>query len=253
MTRVAPSLGPPDLSAAGAWLAARSATDRKQRGTWPTPWWVCEAVVDRIAPDLGPAPVVVDPACGDGRWLIAVARRRPQARLVGLDADPLAIEAARITLGRAGVVAELGCADALAADAVPRCDWVVGNPPFVRPQHLARDVAADVWARFSVATDKVDLSACFAERAVDRAPRAALVLPANLLSLASFAALRRRLAAAGVDGVFALPDDAFGATIRSVVVVVGPADRRVAGALGPDGFSADGALAESGGVWSLDG
>lgn len=241
----------PDLTAAVGWLAARSATDRKRRGQWPTPWPICEAVVGLL--ELPPRPLVVDPACGDARWLVAVARRFPEARLVGYDTDPLALDAARVTLARAGVQADLVCADALAPDAVPACDAIVGNPPFVRPQHLARAVADDLWARFSVATDKVDVSACFAERALDRAPRVALVLPANLLSLASFAALRARLLRAGVDAVLALPDDAFGATIHAVVVVAGPEDRRRAGAVRDGRVEVDGRLAVSAHAWALDG
>lgn len=243
----------PDLTPADTWLAARSATDRKRRGQWPTPWWVCEAVVDRLAPDLPARPLVVDPACGDGRWLLAVARRVPGARLIGLDLDPLAIAAARETLRRAGVEATLEVADGLAEGAVPPCDAVVGNPPFVRPQHLDRDYAEAVWARFPVATDKVDLSACFVQRALDRAPRVALVLPGNLLSLQSFAAVRARLLQAGVDGVFRLPKDAFPATVHTVAVLAGPTDRRVAGDLGPDGFGPLGTLAVSPLAWSVDG
>lgn len=241
----------PDLSAADTWLAARSPSDRKRSGQWPTPWWLCVAVVDRLT--LGNAPLVVDPACGDGRWLLAVALRCPDARLVGIDSDPRAIDAARLTLARAGVTADLRCGDGLADDAVPACDQVVGNPPFVRPQHLPRDVARDLWSRFSVATDKCDLSACFAERAVDRAPRTALVLPANLLSLASFAALRRRLLAAGVDAVLTVPKGAFAATVDVVVVICGPSDRRDAGSVDADGVQITGRLSVAADAWATDG
>lgn len=245
----------PDLTAADAWLAAAAPGERKRRGQWPTPWWVCEAVVALLAPDLRalPSPRVVDPACGDGRWLVAVARHAPNARLVGIDADPRAVEAARITLDRAGVAAELRHADALAPGAVPAADLVVGNPPFVRPQHLDRAVARDLWARFPLATDKCDLSACFAELALRTAPWFALVLPSNLLSLASWAAVRRGLLDAGVDAVLRLPDDTFDATVRAVVVVVARADRRRAGALTRDGATLSRTLAVGAEAWSADG
>lgn len=239
----------PDLTPSERWLAARPADERKRRGQWPTPWEVCVAVVDRLAPELPERPLVVDPACGDARWLVAVARRLPGARLVGYDTDPLAIDAARETLRRAGVEADLRCEDALAPDAVPVCDAVVGNPPFVRPQHLPRAVADDLWARFALATDKVDVSVCFVERALERAPRVAFVLPANLLSLASFAALRDRLLRSGLDAVLELPFGTFPADVHAVVVIVGPAGRRQAGTLG----GITGPLSISADAWALDG
>ena len=86
----------PDLSAADEWLAARPVTERKRRGQWVTPWWLAEQAVDRLAPDLPPRPHVADLACGDGRWLVAVGRRFPGARLTGVDADPLKRKLVRV-------------------------------------------------------------------------------------------------------------------------------------------------------------
>lgn len=239
----------PDLSPATAWLAARPPAERKRRGAWPTPWWLVAQVVERL--DIAPGAVVVDPACGDGRWLLAVARKVPDARLVGIDADPLAIEAARRTLAAAGVTAALHAADALAEGAVPRCDWIVGNPPFVRPQQLGRTVGRDLWARFALATDKCDLAACFVERALQVAPRFALLLPGALLSLASWAAVRRAVAARGVGAVASTPRGAFGAAVDAVLVIADPADRRVAGACTVEGWRALGP-AHLGPVWTLE-
>ncbi len=69
---------------------------------------------------------VLDPACGDGRLLTAVAARLgPSCRLVGYDIDPAAVTAARA----AGVDARLE--DALARDWHETFDVVVGNPPFL--------------------------------------------------------------------------------------------------------------------------
>ena len=119
----------PDLSAAEGWLAQRTPRERKQRGQWVTPWSLVHAVVERAVKGLGERPLVVDPACGDARFLVAVARARPDARLVGIDADPLAIEAARATLQRAGVEAELRCADALTQPSGARCGPASRPPP----------------------------------------------------------------------------------------------------------------------------
>ncbi|MEZ4242113.1 MAG: hypothetical protein R3F59_39350, partial [Myxococcota bacterium] len=109
-----------------------------------------------------------------------------------------------------------------------------------------------LWARYPLATDKCDLSACFVELALRTAPRALLVLPRALLSLASWAAVRRALLDAGLDAVLRLPDHTFDATVDAVLVAVAPAARRRAG-------TADGALAWTGPLavgadaWSLAG
>ncbi len=244
----------PDLRAAQAWLAGRTPQQRKRRGQWVTPYWLCEAGIEALASSLPRRPRIVDLACGDGRWLIAAARRLEGARLVGYDIDPAAIEAARITLAAAGVTAQLICADGLAEDALEPADAIVGNPPFVRPQHLPRDEARALWRRFSVATDKSDLYACFVQRALDRAPRAALVLSRSFLSLSSFSALRGRILEAGIDGIFSLPSDTFDATVETVLLLCGPSDRREAGTRTPsEGLGVEGALSVGAVAWSIEG
>src|SRR5687768_3687239 len=97
----------PDLGAGDRWLRSRSPIERKRLGQWVTPWWVVDAVARRACADLPAGAVVVDPACGDGRWLLAVGRARPDARLIGIDVDPAAVHAAGLTLDAAGIVAEL--------------------------------------------------------------------------------------------------------------------------------------------------
>lgn len=243
----------PDLQPGARWLRHTAPLRRKQLGQWSTPWWLAEAVAERVCAALPTGGLVVDPACGDGRWLVAVARARPDARLVGLDIDPAAIEAARATLRSEGVEAHLECCDALAEGAVPRADLIVGNPPFVRPQNLPRAVREDVWRRFSVATDKCDLYACFVERCLDRAPRVALVLPNTWLSMHSFGALRSRITAAGVELIAELPGDCFDAAVRPVVLVCDPADARSAGTWSPGGLELRGAVHRAPDAWSLEG
>jgi len=206
--------------------------------------------------NLPERPVVVDLSCGDGRWLIAAARERPGARLVGVDIDPLAVEAAAETCRRAGVHAELIVADALADPPPVLCaDLVVGNPPFVRPQNLPKAVREDLWRRFATATDKADLYACFVERALQVASRLALVLPENWLHLASFRTLRERVLAAGVDGLFELPRGTFAEVpVPTVVLLVGSGDARRAGRLERGGdFSVVGSVFVEAEAWSLRG
>lgn len=235
----------PDLGPGEAWLAG--ATERKRYGQWATPWWVAAAVTREACRGLPVRPTVVDPACGDGRWLLAAARERPGARLIGVDLDPSAVAAARETCRRAGVAAEIVLGDGLSLPL--RADLVVGNPPWVRPQNLPRAVREDLWARFSAASDKSDLYACFVERALQVAPRIALVLPDGWLHLASFAALRTRVLAAGVEAIWSLPRVM---PVPSVVLLAGTDGRR-AGRLEPEGLSEDGTVHVGAHAWSLDG
>jgi hypothetical protein len=107
---------------------------RKQRGEYPTPHWLVDSVVDEAIPAVRPGAevVVVDPACGDGRFLAAAARRveafggRPV--LVGCDIDPASADGARATGAR------ITCGDALGHDwsaQLGSVDVVVGNPPYL--------------------------------------------------------------------------------------------------------------------------
>jgi SAM-dependent methyltransferase len=115
--------------------ADADATLRKRRGAWYTPPWLVEHVLDQVVahrprrPGANGELTVLDPACGDGRFLAAAARRWPGAHLVGIDIDDGAIASARASLG-AG--AELAVGDALTSDwGARRFDVVVGNPPFL--------------------------------------------------------------------------------------------------------------------------
>lgn len=109
--------------------------ERKRRGAYATPLWLVDLVVEQ-AVVAGPADaevVIVDPACGDGRFLVAAARRvrerggRPV--LVGVDVDAPSLATAAQAL--AGEVVDLRLGDARDAVWPARVDVVVGNPPYL--------------------------------------------------------------------------------------------------------------------------
>lgn len=111
------------------------ATDlRKQRGAWYTPTELLQIVVDGVLEGFAAASetrvVVLDPACGDGRFLTAVGDRLAatghDAELVGCDIDEGALD----SIGDARV--RRIHTDALAHDwGTFAADIVVGNPPFL--------------------------------------------------------------------------------------------------------------------------
>lgn len=113
-----------------------TSSDRKRLGAWYTPPELVDEVVGAVVATLDRRPVwprrvrVLDPACGDGRLVTAVAAalaaRGTTCELHGCDIDPEAVAAAQA----AGLTVER--ADALARDwGDARFDVIVGNPPFL--------------------------------------------------------------------------------------------------------------------------
>lgn len=119
-----------------AFLRLRSGVTRRALGAVYTPDRIVEAMIE-WARSEGPSPaLVVDPGCGSGTFLVAAARAFPDARLIGIDIDPVA---ALMTRARA---AALGFADRLDVrvedyrktklPVVEGRTLFVGNPPYVR-------------------------------------------------------------------------------------------------------------------------
>jgi len=111
----------------------QAATNRKLLGAWYTPPELVDVVVDNVVATFRPArgrPVrVLDPACGDGRFLFSVAERLAEhgaaAELTGCDIDG-------VVLGTISGPVRTIEDDALAHDwGDETFDIVVGNPPFL--------------------------------------------------------------------------------------------------------------------------
>lgn len=88
---------------------------RVERDHYPTPGWVIDALAQHF-PLRGLT--VREPACGEGRMVEAL-------KAAGAD-----VYATDIVVGYAH---QNGVADFLSApvpDDLPRCDWIVTNPPF---------------------------------------------------------------------------------------------------------------------------
>src|SRR5215467_11583129 len=68
----------------------RSASQRRQRGAKYTPAPIVDAMVEWARAEISAPARIVDPGAGSGRFLIAAARKFPDAELVAVDVDPLA-------------------------------------------------------------------------------------------------------------------------------------------------------------------
>jgi len=149
---------------------------RKLLGAWYTPPALVDAVVrEAVFPG---ARSVLDPACGDGRFLRATGL--PQQH--GLDIDP-------------GTPFEHG--DALTRDwGAQRFDVVVGNPPYLN--QLSRHTSRGGSSRFG-GGPYADAAAEFLALAVNLVRpggRVGLVLPKSLMAARDAAAIRDRVDAA---------------------------------------------------------
>ena len=176
---------------------------RKRLGAWYTPTDLVETVVESVVtPDFvarrSRPLAVLDPSCGDGRFLAAVRSRLDAlgatSTLTGCDIDGTAIAAARTVLG---APAELREADALATTWSPqRFDLVIGNPPFL--SQLATATTRGGTSRRGggpYADVAAEFLALAGELVEPDGGRVALVLPQSLLSSRDAAAMREAIGA----------------------------------------------------------
>lgn len=193
-------------------------------GWVPTP----EPLARWLAQRLGPTDAALDPACGEGVLLAAVAGTpsgvRP--RLFGIELDPAR---ARRALERLTRLAPPGgplvrCADALAE----ACDWpdadVIANPPWIshagrhaRPRGTTAAGAREGWP---------STHGAFLERIArhvgQHGRRAAVLLPRSVAALERYAPLRRRVGRWAVpeQPVELLAEDAIPGVLEPAAVLV---------------------------------
>jgi methylase of polypeptide subunit release factors len=117
----------------------RSAELRREKGATYTPDEIVRAMVKWARTRTCAPERIVDPGVGSGRFLIAAGRAFPQAKLIGVDIDPLATLVSRGNIAAAGLseraTVVLGDYRALRLPAVDGLTLYIGNPPYVR-HHL---------------------------------------------------------------------------------------------------------------------
>ena len=111
---------------------------RKDFGDWQTPRGLVDEVLARLRADGSTFDRVLEPTCGRGHFLDAVAATSwPAAELMGVEIQPDHAEAARRVVGDRGRIV---CADLFRLDLTRDLPWatagagrllVVGNPPWV--------------------------------------------------------------------------------------------------------------------------
>jgi hypothetical protein len=170
---------------------------RKQRGDFPTPPELVHLVVANTLPAVRPGQRVtlLDPACGDGRFLAAAAAQLTAAgavpMLTGVDIDAGAVRACRRTLG-SSAAARIERDDALRRDWGPeRFDVVLGNPPYLSQLAAATTRGgASHHGGGPYADTAAEFLALAVRLAKPRGGRVGLVLPQSILGSRDVAAVR---------------------------------------------------------------
>jgi methylase of polypeptide subunit release factors len=114
----------------------RSAAQRRQHGATYTPAPIVDAMVEWACTEIRAPARIVDPGAGSGRFLIAAARRFPDAELIAIDLDPLATVMLRANAAVHGfanrLTVRLADYRSLALPAIAGPTLFIGNPPYVR-------------------------------------------------------------------------------------------------------------------------
>jgi SAM-dependent methyltransferase len=198
---------------------------RKALGAWYTPSELVDHVVAVAVAGMTPvAPVtVLDPACGDGRFLEAVAEhfavRGVDVQLVGADIDAGAVAAARDRVP----AAELLHVDALAHDwGGRRFDLVIGNPPFLNQMSSATTRGGrGRYGGGPYADSAAEFLAMAVQLATPVGGRVALVLPQSVVSTRDASPIRAGVLARGaLVHAWWAHQPMFDAAVRTCAVVV---------------------------------
>lgn len=148
-------------------------SSKKQRGVTYTPPALARLLAEKVvaAAPSGRACTALDPACGDGVLLAALAeawsaQRSHALDIVGLDVDPSAVQQAQLTLSSSPFRHSVTMGDFLSEGGAP-VDIVVANPPWVRTQVLGSAQARAVAAKFGL-SGRIDLAQAFVLAIADR-------------------------------------------------------------------------------------
>ena len=122
-----------------AFCRIRTPQQRRNQGATYTPPAIVDNMLEWTARHKTPARIV-DPGAGSGRFILAAARRFPEAALVAVETDPLAIlilQANAEVLGLSGrlTIEEIDYRD-LSLRPVDGATLFIGNPPYVRHHRI---------------------------------------------------------------------------------------------------------------------
>ncbi|UEX79939.1 Eco57I restriction-modification methylase domain-containing protein [Spiribacter halobius] len=125
-----------------AFCAIRSPEARRGAGATYTPWPIIDSMLRWARENADPARVV-DPGAGSGRFALKAARVFPEASVVAIEPDPLAVRILRANIAAAGMkdrvtVIEDDYRQAVIEE-IEGQTLFIGNPPYVRHHNIAEE------------------------------------------------------------------------------------------------------------------
>ncbi len=208
----------------GSVYPAVDPSGRRTRGAFDTPVEMARATV-RAALEAAERPIsqAIDPACGTGAFLVALAEQI-DCEITGIELDPVAAAVAAIAAPEAVIVV----ADGLSHPA--ECDLVVGNPPFVPPERQDKAMRAMLREQMPWLTGRFDLAVPFAARSVQRVRKGGgigLVLPESFMNQPYATPLRKQWieqhAITHLSQTAAFPGAQVGVVMVAMTATAGPA------------------------------
>jgi methylase of polypeptide subunit release factors len=168
-----------------------------------------EAIVSHLSARRSAVRRAVDVGCGSGAGAVAIAKRSPEAEVVGLDINPAALRATALNATLAGVANVVPRHSDMLRDVEGSFDLMVSNPPFMidAAGRAYRDGGGHLGTKLPLAC---------VDAAIERlAPRGSLVLFCGAVIIAGNNQFHheaaRRLAHAGLDWDYRETDpDAYG-------------------------------------------
>lgn len=136
-----------------AFCRLRSPEQRRPLGQTYTPAPIVNAMIAWAEDQDADVTRIVDPGVGSGRYLLAAARRFPDAELVGSEVDPVAAVLARGNLAASGLASRsrilVGDFRSLKLPPASGNTLYLGNPPYVRHHQIEPE-----WKRWLLETAK---------------------------------------------------------------------------------------------------
>lgn len=187
------------------YLSLKDIGNRKTQGAYYTPYFVTDQMIqDLSAGENFSLKTVMDPACGTGNFLLNLACRGHNPRLLfGQDIDPIAVQIARINLACAQNIDDLSllyrnitCADSLEHLPRKKYDIILGNPPWGAT--FSKEEKASLALRYQCANCRGgESSTLFLEAALSYLPKGGILsflLPQTILNIVSYEKVRALIA-----------------------------------------------------------
>lgn len=202
--------------------------EREKNAAFYTNKFLVNDTIDKLPDFSQPEIRILEPSGGAGSFIPFIIRKYasvPHVILDVVDIDQNSIDNLRLLLKHIDVPANftinLICSDFLYYDAPYRYDLAIGNPPFSKLKHKAKDIA--FWFFQNVNQETNDLAEMFLEKCMHMADCVALILNKSILSSEEFFPTHDLLRRVKIDSIIDFGRHGFtGVSIETICLVIYP-------------------------------